>query len=127
MTLGLDFDDNGVAEIEPDVKLSLIERFATDFASIQALRGLDGGRWGSGLWRIGVGLFKKFVIADGLAQGMSLTPLNAAQATSTGGLWLLLYGYAFRLFFHIADITDRITLDDLKAPILGDFFGNIDL
>ena len=56
--------------------------------------------------RIASGLFKKFVIADSLAQGMSLTAVNAAQATSTLGLWMLLYGYALRLYFDFAGYTD---------------------
>ena len=51
-------------------------------------------------------MLKKFVIADGLAQGLSLTPLNAAQATSSAGLWLLLYGYALRLYFDFGGYTD---------------------
>jgi D-alanyl-lipoteichoic acid acyltransferase DltB (MBOAT superfamily) len=57
-------------------------------------------------YRIAAGLLKKFVIADTLAQGMALDALNASQATSTAGLWLLLYGYAFRLYFDFAGYTD---------------------
>ena len=82
------------------------ERFLGDLQKLPELVGLDGMRFAAGGTRILVGMFKKFVIADGLAQGMSLTPLNAAQATSTAGIWLLLYGYAFRLFFDFAGYTD---------------------
>jgi alginate O-acetyltransferase complex protein AlgI len=46
------------------------------------------------------------VIADFLAQGLSLTAANAAQADSAAALWLLLYGYALRLFFDFAGYTD---------------------
>ena len=63
-------------------------------------------RWGQGGWRIAVGLFKKFVIADSLALGLSLTAVSAQQATSTAGLWLLLYGYAFRLYFDFSGYSD---------------------
>ena len=82
------------------------ERFLGDLQAVPQLVGLDGARFTAGGTRILIGMFKKFVIADGLAQGMSLTPLNAAQATSTPALWLLLYGYAFRLFFDFAGYTD---------------------
>ncbi|MFN2160455.1 MAG: MBOAT family O-acyltransferase [Candidatus Promineifilaceae bacterium] len=92
------------------------ERFLGDLQSVPQMVGLDGARFTAGGTRILIGMFKKFVIADGLAQGMSLTPLNAAQATSTPGLWLLLYGYAFRLFFDFAGYTDI-------AIGLGMFFG----
>jgi alginate O-acetyltransferase complex protein AlgI len=82
------------------------ERFVQDLRGVPQLVGLDGARFAAGGTRILSGMFKKFVIADGLAQGMSLTPLNATQADSTAGLWLLLYGYAFRLFFDFSGYTD---------------------
>lgn len=56
--------------------------------------------------RIFSGLLKKFVIADLLAGGASLNAANAAGAHSTLGLWLLLYGYALRLFFDFSGYTD---------------------
>ena len=58
------------------------------------------------LYRILVGMFKKFVIADSLALGMSLTAVNIQQADSTIMVWVLLYGYALRLFFDFAGYTD---------------------
>jgi D-alanyl-lipoteichoic acid acyltransferase DltB (MBOAT superfamily) len=65
-----------------------------------------GSRYWHGGTRILIGLFKKFVIADTLALGMSLTAVNAQQATSTFWLWLLLYGYALRLYFDFSGYTD---------------------
>ncbi|GIK57288.1 MAG: hypothetical protein HND44_17820 [Chloroflexi bacterium] len=65
-----------------------------------------GSRYWNGSARILTGLFKKFVIADTLALGMSLTAVNAAQATSTFWLWVLLYGYALRLYFDFGGYTD---------------------
>lgn len=78
------------------------ERFITDYRTLPRLdasRLLDGG------YRIVIGLFKKFVIADTLAL-IALDTDRAAQATSAGGLWLLLYAYAFRLFFDFSGYSD---------------------
>lgn len=82
------------------------ERFTPEFRALPTLNGLDAARWFDGLSRIGAGLFKKFVIADALAQGMALNPVNAAQVQSTFWLWLLLYGYALRLFFDFSGYSD---------------------
>ncbi len=82
------------------------ERFVKDFRALPEMVGLDAVRFGEGGYRIAVGLFKKFVVADLLAQGMSLTVANAEQATSSLALWVLLYGYALRLFFDFAGYTD---------------------
>ncbi|HET7087117.1 MAG TPA: hypothetical protein VFL17_00555, partial [Anaerolineae bacterium] len=71
------------------------ERFAVDFRALPIVRGLDATRFLDGLTRIAVGLLKKFVIADSLAQGLSLSAASAAQADSALWLWVLLYGYAF--------------------------------
>ncbi len=83
-----------------------VERFIGDLRLVPDMKGLDSSRFWQGGQRIFIGMFKKFIIADALAQGMSLTPLNAEQATSTLGLWVLLYGYAFRLFFDFSGYTD---------------------
>lgn len=82
------------------------ERFTLDYQALPALRGFDPARWGNGLWRIGEGLFKKFVIADLLAQGLSLTPAIADGAGSTAALWALLFGYGLRLYFDFGGYTD---------------------
>lgn len=60
----------------------------------------------SALYRIALGLFKKFVLADSLASGLALNGVNAEQITSPGWAWLLLYGYALRLFFDFSGYTD---------------------
>lgn len=83
-----------------------VERFVGDLRLVPDMVGLDSNRFWQGGQRIVIGMFKKFVIADALAQGMSLTPLNASQATNSLGLWILLYGYAFRLFFDFSGYTD---------------------
>ncbi len=55
--------------------------------------------------RLAVGIFKKFVVADSLAL-LSLHANSAGQLESTGWTWVLLYGYAFRIFFDFAGYTD---------------------
>jgi D-alanyl-lipoteichoic acid acyltransferase DltB (MBOAT superfamily) len=55
--------------------------------------------------RILIGIFLKFVLADGLA-AVALNSINANQVNSTGWLWLMLYAYAFRLFFDFSGYTD---------------------
>lgn len=82
------------------------ERFLTDHQKLPQLQGLDPVRFTDGLQRITIGIFKKFILADSLAQGLSLTPTLANQASSTWGLWGLLYGYAFRLYFDFSGYSD---------------------
>jgi D-alanyl-lipoteichoic acid acyltransferase DltB (MBOAT superfamily) len=78
------------------------ERFVIDY---RALPRLDTPRLLEGTGRIIIGLLKKFVAADTLAL-IALDADRAAQATSTGGLWLLVYAYAFRLFFDFSGYSD---------------------
>lgn len=82
------------------------ERFITDLRRLWEMPGLDASRWGLGLWRIGEGLFKKFVIADTLAQGLALTPALAEQTQGAAAMWLLLYGYGLRLYFDFGGYSD---------------------
>ncbi len=55
--------------------------------------------------RLVVGLFKKFVLADALAL-MALNPLNAAQVTTAGWAWVLLYGYSLQIYLDFSGYTD---------------------
>lgn len=82
------------------------ERFIKDFRALPEMQGFDGERFTVGLTRILIGIGKKFVIADTLALGMALNNSNATQADSTLMLWLLLYGYALRLFFDFSGYSD---------------------
>jgi alginate O-acetyltransferase complex protein AlgI len=81
------------------------ERFVIDYRALPGLRGLDAARFRAGGTRIAIGLLKKFVIADSLALGMSLTAQNAAQTQSAVWLWVLLYGYGLRLYFDFSGYT----------------------
>ncbi len=55
--------------------------------------------------RILWGVFKKFVLADSLAL-FSLNAQNAVQVKPGGWTWVLLYAYAFRLYFDFSGYTD---------------------
>jgi alginate O-acetyltransferase complex protein AlgI len=55
--------------------------------------------------RILLGIFSKFVLADGFAL-IALNSNNSSQVTSTGWLWVIMYAYAFRIFFDFSGYTD---------------------
>jgi D-alanyl-lipoteichoic acid acyltransferase DltB (MBOAT superfamily) len=55
--------------------------------------------------RIAWGFFKKFVLADLLAL-IAINGTIAAQTTSTGLLWVLVYAYTFRIYFDFSGYTD---------------------
>jgi len=78
------------------------ERFAPD---LRDLPGPEPSRLMQGGGRIAVGIAKKFIVADGLAL-FALNPQTAAQAGSTGALWLLLYAYTFQIYFDFSGYTD---------------------
>jgi alginate O-acetyltransferase complex protein AlgI len=82
------------------------ERFIKDYRALPLIRGMDPARIGLGFQRILIGLFKKFVIADLLVQGVSLNAINASQTHSTASMWVLLYGYALRIYFDFGGYSD---------------------
>jgi len=55
--------------------------------------------------RLVVGLFKKFVLADSLAL-IALNGVNALQVRSAGWMWVILYAYAFQIYFDFSGYTD---------------------
>ena len=79
-----------------------IERFITDLRQPVPMTGEDLGEGGK---RLVVGLFKKFAIADTLGL-IALGATNALQVKGTGWTWLLLYAYAFQIFFDFSGYTD---------------------
>jgi D-alanyl-lipoteichoic acid acyltransferase DltB (MBOAT superfamily) len=82
--------------------IARVEQFSRELAGDKKLDSaalLEGGR------RIGIGLFKKFVLADLLAY-LALSPQLAAQTDNTAALWVMLYAYAFRLFFDFSGYVD---------------------
>jgi alginate O-acetyltransferase complex protein AlgI len=78
------------------------ERFLED---LQVLPGPEAARLVQGGMRIAVGIGKKFVIADSLAY-FALNATKAEQATSTGGLWVLLYAYTLQIYFDFSGYSD---------------------
>jgi alginate O-acetyltransferase complex protein AlgI len=79
-----------------------IERFVGDLRQPLTLTADDLGEAGK---RLALGLFKKFAIADVLAM-IALNPTNALQVRSSGWAWVLLYAYAFQIFFDFSGYTD---------------------
>ncbi len=68
----------------------------TPFSSAELLQ---GGK------RLFLGLFRKFIIADSLAL-IAISSMNVSQVQSTGWLWIMLFAYAFQIFFDFAGYTD---------------------
>jgi D-alanyl-lipoteichoic acid acyltransferase DltB (MBOAT superfamily) len=89
----------------PIARLEAENSFLQDVQSLPDVNGRDPQRLTEGLTRIAVGVFKKFVVADSLAL-FALSAQNAEQAQSAVALWVMLYGYALRLFFDFSGYTD---------------------
>jgi D-alanyl-lipoteichoic acid acyltransferase DltB (MBOAT superfamily) len=82
-----------------------IDRAQHFIPDLQEHHALDAGRLVDGGTRIAVGVFKKFVVADSLA----LTAMNTTlidRTDSVWGLWLILYLYAFQIFFDFSGYSD---------------------
>lgn len=81
------------------------ERFLKDLQALPSLPRWDANRVERGLLRIASGLFRKFVLAD-LLSVVALNPTHALQVESAPALWLMLYAYAFYLYFDFSGYTD---------------------
>jgi D-alanyl-lipoteichoic acid acyltransferase DltB (MBOAT superfamily) len=55
--------------------------------------------------RLVIGLFKKFVLADTLAY-FALNDALATQVRATGWMWIVVYAYAFQIYFDFSGYTD---------------------
>lgn len=78
------------------------ERFVLDMRSqsrITAKDVFDGGV------RISVGVFKKFVLADGLVL-IALNGTNATQVESSLWLWIMLYAFTLQIYLDFSGYTD---------------------
>lgn len=80
-----------------------LERFIKDLRAPFA--GLNFEDFYSAGQRLVLGLFKKFVVADSLAL-IALNDTNAGQVNSAGWMWILVYAYAFQIFFDFSGYTD---------------------
>jgi len=107
----------------PAGPIDRVERFKRE---LDQPRELDSRRVGEGLRRIGMGLFKKFIIADLLAY-FALSP-ELVQQTTQGlplTMWLMLYAYSFRLFFDFSGYSDiAIGIGILAGLTLPENFAN---
>ncbi len=79
-----------------------LERFTNDLRKPSLL---DSSRFVDGSKRLLFGLFKKFVLADALAL-IALNATNASQVSSSGWTWVLLYAFAFQIYFDFSGYTD---------------------
>ncbi len=87
-----------------------IDRAETFLPQLQALPGLktrDASRFTYAGARLATGAFKKFVIADTLAL-YSLSAVTAGQTETTGALWVLLFIYAFQIYFDFSGAIDMV-------------------
>ncbi|MGD8605528.1 MAG: MBOAT family O-acyltransferase, partial [Anaerolineales bacterium] len=78
------------------------ERFIQD---LRKQHRLEPARFLQAGIRISWGVFKKFVLADGLAI-FALNAANALEVESSVWLWVLVYGYALRLYLDFSGYTD---------------------
>ena len=78
------------------------ERFAQDLRKDFALTQDETLLAGQ---RLVLGLFKKFVVADTLAL-IALNDALATQVRTTGWMWIILYAYAFQIYFDFSGYTD---------------------
>jgi alginate O-acetyltransferase complex protein AlgI len=78
------------------------ERFAQDLRKDFALTQDETLLAGQ---RVFLGLFKKFVIADALGL-IALNDTLAAQVRTAGWMWIIVYAYAFQIYFDFSGYTD---------------------
>jgi len=79
-----------------------VQRFVQDLHQpfqLSTDTALNGGK------RILLGIFSKYVLADGLAL-FALNSINSSQVNSIGWLWVMTYAFAFRIFFDFSGYTD---------------------
>lgn len=96
-----------------------IERFVRDMN--QPIE-LDPSGWVEAGSRLASGLFKKFVLADGLAW-FAINGVFAQNLEVPGPSWMLLYAYSLRIFFDFSGYTDiAIGLGRLLGVHLPDNF-----
>ncbi len=89
----------------PAMTAGPIDRVQRFIPELNQTKPLDSARLMEGTMRIMVGAFKKFVIADSLAL-VALNPTLVNRTGDTLGAWLLLYIYAFRIFFDFSGYSD---------------------
>lgn len=79
-----------------------LQRFDKD---IQKPLQLNGEVFENAFSRLVVGIFKKFAVADTIAL-IALNSQNAGQIQTNGWGWIMVYAYAFQIFFDFSGYTD---------------------
>jgi len=83
-------------------------------------RAITGEEGGQALFRIGIGLAKKFLIADYLSNNLVTRVFDLPTLYSGGEVLLAVYAYAFQLYYDFSAYTDIVTgaaaLFGLKLP-----------
>ena len=82
-----------------------IDRLPRFIKDLQQPLVLFSPQMGEAFYRLAVGIFKKFALADSLAL-LALNSQNAAQLKSTAFSWLMVYAYAFLIYFDFSGYTD---------------------
>jgi D-alanyl-lipoteichoic acid acyltransferase DltB (MBOAT superfamily) len=96
-----------------------VERFQKDLDAPAKLTSEAALRAGT---RVVLGMFKKFVLADGLAY-FALSALNAPQVSSSLWLWIMLYAFGFRIYLDFSGYTDvAISIGSLVGVTLPENF-----
>lgn len=84
--------------------LDRLPRFQKDLAQPLSMESLPEDI-GIGGYRLAVGLFKKFVVADSLSL-LALNAVNAGQVRTGGWAYLMLIAYSFLIYFDFSGYTD---------------------
>jgi len=88
----------------PTVVSGPIKRYPEFVADARSVpERLGGSDWAYGVWRILLGLFRKFVIADTI--GVLCEPLFKVQ-TGSPLIVIAVYAYAFKIYFDFAGYSD---------------------
>jgi len=82
--------------------LDRLQRFRKDLDGAAPLQAADVLKSGK---RLGMGLFRKFILADSLAF-FAITATRVGQVETAFWLWFMLTAYSFQLFFDFAGYTD---------------------
>ena len=81
-----------------------IERFVKELRN-PLVTGSSG--WLESGTRFFTGMFKKFVVADSLAL-IAMNGTNSLQMRGSGWAWILLYAFAFQIYFDFSGYTDIV-------------------
>jgi len=89
----------------PAITAGPIDRVEGFVSKMQDAVAPTASEYFAGTKRIVLGVFRKFVLADGLAI-IALSSTNAASTRSIPWLWVLVFAYSLRLYFDFSGYTD---------------------